>query len=182
MKREPESQPAPAEVRRINWFGREVVVIDNGGRLGRPGKFTADQIAEFRAAVATTPIAELARRHGVSRQHMSYLIYGRRSPNPAKPGTPGGPWTAKEDRLVRTLRTAAVVARTGRSAVAVQARRRQLGVPPVVRHYTPKEDKIVLRLATPAAAAKTGRSPQSINDRRYRLLKRAKGAHARRVK
>jgi hypothetical protein len=181
MKHDRESQPVPADVRKINWFGREVLVIDNHGRRGRPSRFSAAQIADFRIAAETTPIAELARRHGVSRQLMSYLIYGRRSPNPPKPGTPRGRWTAKEDKLVRTLRTAEVVARTGRSASAVQARRRQLGIS-TVRHFTPREDRIILRLPTPEAAAKTGRSRKSINERRYRLRKSAAGPNAGRVK
>src|SRR5262245_523182 len=177
MKRDPKPQHVPPDVKKINWFGREVIVIDNHGRRGRPSRFTAAQIAEFRSAAEATPIAELARRHGVSRQLMSYLIYGRRSPNPPKPGTPRGRWTAKEDQLVRTLPTAAVVARTGRSVSAVRARRQQFGIA-TVRHFTPREDRIILRLPTPKAAAKTGRAPTSINNRRYRLRRRAVEANA----
>jgi hypothetical protein len=112
---------------------------------------------------------------------MSYLIYGRRSPNPPKPGTPRGRWTAKEDKLVRTLPTAAVVARTRRSVSAVRARRQQLGIA-TVRHFTPKEDRMILRLSTAEVAAKTGWSRKSINTRRYHLRRRAAAANGGSVK
>jgi hypothetical protein len=175
------SDPAsafPAERQRIWWFGRFIEIVDNRGRHGRHGRFTPAQIKAFRREAKTTPVAELARRHGVSRQYMYCLIRGPKSPNPRKPGTPGGRWTAAEDKLVRTLSKEEAVARTGRSPQAVRERRRHLGVGPRVRHFTVEEDMMILRQPTAEVAAKTGRSRQSINDRRYRLVMRAAGANA----
>ena len=45
------------------------------------------------------------------------------------PPAAGRPWTAEEDALVRTLRIAEVVERTGRTVPAVKNRRITLGVP-----------------------------------------------------
>jgi hypothetical protein len=51
-------------------------------------------------------------------------------PNPAaRPGAYGSPpWTAEEDRLVRTLPPAQAAAKTGRTMHAVYGRRRYLGL------------------------------------------------------
>jgi hypothetical protein len=102
-------------------------------------------------------IAELAWRYGITDQHVRYLIRGPRSPNPPKPGVPGGRWTAAEDKLVRTLSVADAVAKTGRSLHAVVARRRLLGVT-TNRRWIPAEDELFLHHSLEEIARRTGRS------------------------
>jgi hypothetical protein len=179
----PTSRSAPAEVKTINWFGREVVVFDDGrgrGNRSRPRRFTPAVIAKLRRQARTTPVRELARQYGVSRQRI-YSLIGPKSPIPREPGTYVGHYTAAEDELVRTLPTAEVVARTGRSPGSVMARRRLLGVTSAPRPYTVEEDLLVMRLSTAEAAARTGRPLASVQGRRSRLGIRVVGGNAGRV-
>ncbi|HJZ90410.1 MAG TPA: hypothetical protein VKE40_06025 [Gemmataceae bacterium] len=165
----------------IDWFGRKVIVVENGtdrGKRGRPRRFTPAALAELRKQAETTPVVELAQHYGVSRQRI-YQLLGRS----AEPGTPGGRWTAREDQLVRTLPIFRVVARTGRSVVAVRARRQFLGVTrPAARLWTTEEDLLVMRLPTQAAAAKTGRTVSTVSGRRKFLGIRVVGGNAGRVR
>jgi hypothetical protein len=179
----PDPQPAPAEAQRINWPGREVVIIPNGsgrGKRDRPRRFTPAVIAKLRRQAETTPVRELARRYGVSRQRI-YSLIGPRSPNPLEPGTPGGHYTAAQNKLVRTLPIAQVVARIGRSPESVTARRRLLGVTSAPRHYMVEEDLLIIRLPTADAAARTGRTLVAIHARWHQLGIRSPGANAGRV-
>jgi hypothetical protein len=101
----PDPQPAPGGGQLVDWFGRKVLVVPNGsgrGRhSGRPRRFTPAVIAKLRRQAATTPVRELAHHYGVSRQR-NYTLIGPKSSNPREPGTPGGRYSAMEDKLVRS--------------------------------------------------------------------------------
>jgi hypothetical protein len=150
-----------------------IVTIDARGmavKRGRASRFSPAQVEAIRRQAETTPVAELARRRGVTRQCVYILIRGRRSPDPPRPGTHGGRWTAGEDELVRTLPVASVVARTGRSPSSVRSRRHFLGVAaPAARPWTAREDDLVRRLPPAEAAARTGRGRAAVQTRRKKL-------------
>src|SRR5262245_36596512 len=110
----------PAKPRVINWFGREVIVIDKGThrglpRKGQPNKTTTPWTREQDRLVRTLPIAEAVRATGRSR----YAVEKRRGElGIAKPGR----WTPEEDELLLHQSVKEVARRTVRSVAAVQAR------------------------------------------------------------
>ena len=78
----------------------------------------------------STPDEVVAQKIGRTAQAVRGMRTRRGIPNPAaRPGAYGSPpWTAAEDRLVRTLPPAQAAARTGRTMDAVYRRRHHLGL------------------------------------------------------
>jgi hypothetical protein len=95
MKPDRDPQPAPAEGQNIYWFGREVVVIANGSKRGRPLRFSPTDIAAprprrcplpswpgswgFRTNTSAISSAAPGRRSRGSRAHPAAIIRPRRT-------------------------------------------------------------------------------------------------------
>jgi len=107
--------------------------------------------------------ARLGRKVSAETRAKMSAAHRRRGTRPPKAGRA---WTAKEDRLVRTLPPRQVAKLVDRTMQAVYTRRNKLGIN---RHWTEAHDAVV-RSTSPAEAARlTGRTLSAVWTRRARL-------------
>jgi hypothetical protein len=90
-----------------------------------------EKIAEAKRGKARpAPVREAVRRAHLGGKHTEEAKARMSAAHPARgtrPPKAGVPWTPEEDDLLRTLPTAEVSERTGRTLPAVYSRRRELG-------------------------------------------------------
>ena len=80
------------------------------------------------------------------------------------------PWTARDEKIVRTQSAKKSAKATGRTLAAIyQRRKRLLTAPHVSRRWTPDEDAMVRQLPAREAAQATNRTLASVQMRRFVL-------------
>jgi hypothetical protein len=93
-----------------------------------------------------------------------------KSPAPQDLANRPQPWTANEDRIVRTQGIDEAVGQLKRTRAAILGRRRLLGIRQITRrNWTPAEDKLFNKLNDKELAEKFGRTISSVENRRTRL-------------
>src|SRR5205085_2666235 len=81
-------------------------------------------------------------------------------------------WTAEQDAIVGTLPSKELAPQLGRSVLAIETRRRKLGIPlrdPWHRRWTPAEDALLGAQPDFQTAALLSRTPEQVGERRRRL-------------
>lgn len=168
-------------------MGRVARGVREKAKLRRVGtQETGDGIEDEHVNPDGQPAAAMVRKIVWLGREFVVIDNGSHRGWPRKGGPPPtrtpAPWTRKEDKLVRTVPVAEVIAQTGRSEHAVMKRRRELGVTRVLRAWTVDDDLAVMRLPTKQAAAQTGRTPAAVTMPRRYLGIRVVGGNAGRLR
>jgi hypothetical protein len=100
------------------------------------------------------------------------------------PTSPLGPWTKREDDLIRTLPAAEAIRQTGRTCQGVYHRRRKLGLTGEKRwhEWTMAEDRIVVRFKPREAANQLAHLTITVIYRRRLVLLNGKPGRKKRKK